>query len=159
MTPDIFNAQDYVRQITLLPEAEYNAFVDQFEAGLSSMGGTPAGEGHPFHAEHEFGDHIYQRTLVMPAGSLLSSKIHKTRHPFVVHAGVICVISLGRAETIVAPYRGWTEPGTRRMLFAVVDTVWSTYHANPDNERDIEKIESRIIEKRENPLLTCPGSE
>lgn len=90
----------------------------------------------------------------MPKGSLVTSKIHKTRHPFVVMEGAVSVWLNGGKEVLInAPFTGITEPGTRRVLYCHTNVRWATFHLNLDNE-DLEAIENRIIEKHENKLLT-----
>lgn len=107
-----------------------------------------------FPLKHTFLDGVYIREIFMPKGSFITSKIHKTRHPFVVKEGVVSVwINGGKEVLISAPFEGITEPGTRRILYVHEDTTWVTLHLNPDNE-DLEQIEDRIIEKHENLLLT-----
>lgn len=133
-----------VNALVALDEDGYNMMVDQLEAQLEEVAMPEI-----FKMEHEFGEGVYQRTIAMPTGALLTSKIHAQRHPFTVHAGVVFVISQGHAECICAPYKGWTEPGTRRILLVAHDCVWSTVHANPDNGTDLAKIEDRIIIKRD----------
>ena len=95
----------------------------------------------------------------MPKDSVITSKIHKTEHPFIVSKGVVSVsIDAGEWQLIEAPYSGITKPGTRRILWVHEDTIWTTIHANPDNENENE-IEERIIEKHENPLLNIKEKE
>lgn len=134
---------------TMSPE-EYDHMTDMFEASLQAMGQLD--ESNEFPVKHVFGDGIYQRVFSIPAGSMLTSKIHLTRHPWVLHCGAMFIISHNRADFVAAPSYGMTEPGTRRIGLAVADCVWSTFHANPDNE-DVDKIEDRIILKRKNLLL------
>lgn len=103
---------------------------------------------------HRFIDGVYIREIFMPKGSLVSSKIHKTRHPYIVTEGVVSVwVNGGKEVLIKAPFDGITEPGTKRILYCHTDVRWATFHLNPDNE-DLEGIENRIIEKHENKLLT-----
>lgn len=117
--------------------------------------------------EHLWLPGLYVRTVVNPAGSLVTTKIHKTRHPFFVMKGVATVRGPDGICEIVAPYQGVTEPGTRRIIFAGImaedgsalageDVVWTTVHAltpeeeaEPDEQRRIAMIEERIIERRE----------
>lgn len=110
-----------------------------------------------FTVSHVFTPGLYVRTILMPAGSLLTSRIHKTRHPFVVLAGraEVYIPGIG-TQMIEAPYFCVTEPGTRRLLYIHDDCVWSTFHplvADEDGEVDetrrLEMIEERIIERRE----------
>ena len=104
--------------------------------------------------EHIFTPGLYSRQIFMKAGTFITSKIHKTRHPYIVSQGLVSVwIDEGQEIVIQAPHTGITEPGTRRVLYIWEDTIWTTFHANPDDE-DLEQIEERIIEKHENPLLT-----
>jgi hypothetical protein len=88
----------------------------------------------------------------MPAGSLVTSKIHRTEHPFMIVKGDVSVYSLN--EGVVrykAPHFGITKPGTRRILKNHEDTVWFTFH--PADETDVDEIEKRIIEPHINPLV------
>lgn len=97
---------------------------------------------------------LYARAILMKAGLLITSKIHKTEHPFFVLQGVAHVkINDGEWKKIETPYIGVTLPGTRRILYIESDCIWVTCHANPEDE-NVEQIEARIIESRENPLLT-----
>lgn len=99
--------------------------------------------------EHTFTDGLYARRIFMPAGSFLTSKIHKTEHPYVIMSGRVSVFVPGvGVQHLKAPHFGITKPGTRRVLYIHEDTVWITFHVNPDNET-VEEIENRIIERRE----------
>ena len=102
---------------------------------------------------HRFTEGLYVREIFMPAGSLITSKIHKTQHQYFILKGAVSVwIDEGEEIYLEAPYIGVTEPGTRRVLYIWEDCIWATAHANPENENE-EEIEERIIEKHDNPLL------
>jgi hypothetical protein len=90
----------------------------------------------------------------MPAGTFCTSKIHRFEHPFVVSQGKVSVWIDGEVQVIEAPYCGITKPGTRRILFIHDDCVWTTFHVNPDDCKDVLEIENRIIEPHDNPLLS-----
>jgi hypothetical protein len=103
---------------------------------------------------HVFTEGLYTREIFMPAGSLVTSKIHKTEHPYVLSKGKLLVcIDKGEWVEMVAPYTGVTKPGTRRVAYIIEDTIWTTFHANPDDLTDLDEIENLIIEEHENPLL------
>lgn len=103
---------------------------------------------------HVFCKGLYIRECVMETGMIVTSKIHKERHPYFVMSGVADVWRDGVGwERVVAPYFGITEPGTRRVLKIIERTNWVTVHSNSDDGEDLEIIEERIIEKHENPLL------
>jgi len=102
---------------------------------------------------HFFTDGLYAREMSAPADSLITSKIHKTEHLFILSKGSLCVWDENGNEVILeAPYIGITKAGTRRVAYIIEDVVWTTFHANPENENEIE-IEERIIEKHDNELL------
>lgn len=102
---------------------------------------------------HIFTPGLYTRTIFMPAGSLIMSMTHNTRHPFVISTGEVDVISSEGSETHIAPYMGITQPGTKRFLHVKQDTTWTTFHANPNNLTDPDQIAGVILKKPSNPLL------
>lgn len=102
---------------------------------------------------HRFTEKLYVREIFMPAGMLITSKIHKTQHQYFVMKGKCIVWIDGIEHLIEAPYIGVTEPNTRRVLLILEDSIWATTHVNEDNET-VEQIEERIIEKHDNPCLT-----
>lgn len=101
--------------------------------------------------EHLFLPGLYVRKVTNPAGSRVTTKIHKTRHPFFVLRGRARVWTAHGEPVVVieAPYMGVTEPGTRRVIYAETEVVWITVHPNPDDGQDLAAIEERLIERRE----------
>jgi hypothetical protein len=103
---------------------------------------------------HRFTPGLYIREILIPKGTMTTSMEHKTTHPFVISHGIVEVISENEGRVIYhAPYTGITDPGTRRIMFAHTDVIWTTFHINPDDENDPEKIGERILVPHENPLL------
>lgn len=103
---------------------------------------------------HRFTPGIYTREILMPKGSLITSMIHKTEHPYFILQGKVSVFSDNDGEELIeAPFVGITKSGTRRVLYIHEDTVWITTHPCADGET-IDQIEDRIIEKRDNNLLS-----
>jgi hypothetical protein len=107
---------------------------------------------------HTFTDNMYIREIFMPAGSLITSKIHKTEHPYTVSYGKAAVsIDNGEWLEITAPYTGITKAGTRRVLYIIEDCIWTTYHnfdgvSSDYNEFSDEKKE-KIVEKKKKKIL------
>lgn len=102
---------------------------------------------------HRFTNNMYIREIFMPAGSLITSKIHKTEHPFVISKGSCTVwTDEGESMTLSAPYCGITKPNTRRVLFIHEDCVWTTFHVT--DKKTPEEVEDDIIQKHDNPLLS-----
>lgn len=126
-------------------------------ASLDELEGAMAQSGDVIHIEpvHRFADGIYAREITIPKGTLLTGKIHRTRHLNIVSAGQIAVWSEGEPlRVITAPYSFVAEPGTRRLGYAYEDTVWTTIHAT--TETDLEKLEAELIEPHDNPYLPPP---
>lgn len=96
---------------------------------------------------------IYGRQVLITAGVAIVTKIHKVEHPFIISAGVVEVEDeKGNREVLKAPHVGVTMPGTRRKLIAHEDTIWTTFHPNPSNETDPDKIVAEVTEEHCNPL-------
>jgi hypothetical protein len=109
--------------------------------------------------KHTFPEGMYVREIFMPAGSIVTSRIHKFDNPFFITKGRVTVISENEGlVTYVAPYSGITKPGTRRVLFIHEDTTWTTVHLNPSNKTDHEDILNDIASVRENQYLLCQYS-
>jgi hypothetical protein len=136
-------------------EQENNDRIDFAEAVILAAGGAVSGIGQS-HIEmpvkHRFTPGMYIREIFMPAGSILTSKIHKTEHPFVVAMGAALVYSDNDGpQCIEAPHVGVTRTFTRRFIVVLKDTVWITFH--PTNLTDVELIEKEIIEPHQNELI------
>lgn len=124
-----------------LPSRPTREKILAFEQHLSSL---PAEARREFDTRHDFCPGIYARTIFMPAGTLCTSKIHKTRHFFVVTAGSCTVVdSFGHRQLIAAPYLGVTEPGTKRVLLIHEDCIWTTFHRT--ELTDLGEIEKHLI--------------
>jgi len=136
-----------------------NDRIDELEA---AMQGLPPAE---CPVEHNFIPGFYIRTVRMPAGSLITSQIHNSEHPYHVSKGITYVkINEGGWERIEAPYSGVTFPSTRRVLYNETDVVFSTFHQIDESEQPaglleeqvlaaVEKIGERIILPHVNKLL------
>lgn len=114
---------------------------------------------------HRFTDGMYIREISMPKGSLLTSKIHNSNHPYTISKGVALVqIDAGEWIELAAPYTGITLAGTRRVLFIEEDCIWTTYHPLEDmkltyndlteeeKQNIVDEIENEIIEPHVNYL-------
>lgn len=87
--------------------------------------------------------HLYTREIVMPAGSIITSRIHLFEHPFIISQGVVSVWSNECGwETFRAPYRGVTKPATRRVLYIHEETTWTTFHIT--KQTDPDKIQDEV---------------
>lgn len=80
----------------------------------------------------------------VPAGTFLTSKIHRTENQFLVARGRITSWTEETGAVLMAaPYRGVTYPGTRRVLYAHEATVWYTFH--PTSLTDPAALEAELF--------------
>ena len=95
--------------------------------------------------KHRFTPGMYIRTIFMPKGTLVVSKIHRTTHPFVVTRGQAAVFDeKDGVQEIKSGHIGITSPGTRRILYIREDCEWTTFHAT--DKTTPEEVEKEIIE-------------
>lgn len=94
-------------------------------------------------AKHYFAHGMYAREMFIPKGVLLTGKIHRTRHICTLSQGSLLVSSCGESEKIHAPHTWVSEPGAKRAIYALEDSVLTNFHAT--NETDLAKIEAEII--------------
>ncbi len=94
---------------------------------------------------HRFTPGMYIRTIQMPKGAIVVSKIHRTQHPFVITKGRCAVWDAQNGvHELCAGHIGITMPGTRRILYIHEDTEWTTFHAS--DKTTPEAVEADIIE-------------
>lgn len=94
---------------------------------------------------HTFAKGLYARSITIPKGTLLTGEIHKEEHLNIVSQGDISVLTEDGPKRVQAPCLMVSRPGTKRVGYAHDETVWTTIHANPTEERNIEQIEARLI--------------
>ena len=102
-----------------------------------------AGDTVELNVQHHFSDGLYARELFIPAGVCLVGALHKTKHMYMVVSGKCRVSSQYGNQEIVAPFMGETLPGTKRVIYALTDCVWVTYH--PTDLTDIKDIEKALV--------------
>lgn len=103
---------------------------------------------------HRFADGLYSREITIPKGTLLTGLIHKFEHINIISKGKILVLTEDGPKTITAPHTMVSQPGTKRVGYAIEDTVWTTVHASPKNETDIQKLEAHLVTNTHDDLIT-----
>lgn len=98
---------------------------------------------------------VYAREVFLPAGTLVTGKIHRTEHMTILSMGRVRVFTDTEEAELVAPATFVSQPGTKRAVLVLEDAVWTTIHANPTRETDLDKLEAVLIapsyEALENP--------
>lgn len=98
---------------------------------------------------HWFAGNVYLRELEIPEDVVCVGKIHKHEH-FVILAQGSCRINTDMGmQDIAAPFIWISKPGDQRALVTYEDCVFLTVHANPEDERNMEKLEGSIVDYNE----------
>ena len=138
----------------IIKEGEKNTVAREeildFEEMLKNIDGHFEGDTPTCPLEHSFSDGIYVRQISIPAGTLLTGKIHKHDHPNFLLEGEVVVVTDEGQEHLKAPKSMISKAGTKRVLYAITNLVWTTIHHNPTNTRDLEELEKIVIAKNYN---------
>ena len=119
-----------------------------FENILASRPGSTVGDSLQCPLKHSFADGIYVREIFIPKGCMLTGKIHKHYHPNFLMKGKVQVFTEHEGlQTLEAPLSMISKPGTKRIVYAIEDTVWITVHLNPENTYELERLEEYVIAK------------
>jgi hypothetical protein len=105
---------------------------------------------------HYFSNGLYAREITIPKGTLLTGKIHKTVHLNIISKGRIAVVTEFGEQIIEAPATIVSQPGTKRVGYALEETVWTTLHGT--DETDLEKLEAQLIAPS-HESLEAPASQ
>ncbi|MGX9958523.1 hypothetical protein ACW0US_07055 [Xanthomonas euvesicatoria] len=93
--------------------------------------------------EHHFADGVYGRAMHIPAGTVLTGKVHRFSTLNVLVQGEITVTTPHGMQHLKAPAIFTSEPGCKKAGFAHTDVVWLNVH--PTKLRDIASIEAKFI--------------
>jgi hypothetical protein len=92
---------------------------------------------------HNFAPNVYMRQILMPAGSFIIGKTHKTEHFNIILAGSAEVMIDGVIQFIQAPFTFTSKAGAKKVLRIHEEMIWATIH--PTEETDIEKLEELFV--------------
>lgn len=98
-----------------------------------------------FKVQHHFAPGVYMREMFIPKGATLTGKIHKTEHLNILSQGRLIVATEDGMKPLTASTVILSKPGMKRAGHALEDSVWITVHSNPSDERDVEKLEDRLV--------------
>jgi len=93
---------------------------------------------------NHFAPGVYAREMTIPAGTVLTGKIHKTAALSIMSKGALLLyMEDGTTREIRAPFTYIAPPGTRRAAYALEETVWTVIH--PTDLTDVDEIERQFI--------------
>lgn len=118
------------------------------EAELMAHPDVKLGDNDMCPVEHSFSDGIYVREIFIPAGVVLTGKVHKHDHPNFLMQGIVDVATeFNGVQRLEAPMSMISLAGTKRAVHAITDTIWITVHKNESNTQDLNELEKNIIAK------------
>lgn len=121
----------------------YDEAIDKIEQQMLEIGETD------FETSGFFVGGMYVKTVVIPAGSFLTSRVHKQDHPFILSQGSMVIYTQdGGEQEITAPFIDITLKGTRRFAKALTDCLWTC--VNRTNATTHEDAENDIVEPKRN---------
>lgn len=111
----------------------------------SALSASPISEGWEKHfpLKHQFADNVYAREMTIPADSIIIGKIHRFGHLNVISRGHVSVLTEFGVEELRGPCTFISKPGTKRVVYAHEETVWTTFHGTKHTDPD--KVEADII--------------
>lgn len=98
-----------------------------------------------FPLKHTFADGVYIRQMDMQADSMVVGAIHNHLHVWFLLTGHLMVITEDTTEEFIAPCYVLATPGSKRVIYAMEDSIFVNAHKNPNNIKDIKKLEDEIV--------------
>lgn len=100
---------------------------------------------------HYFSPGVYAREIKIPAGTLLTGRIHKFEQINILSGGEISVLTDDGMQRVSAPFTVVSPPGTKRIAYAHTECTWTTILAT--EEKDPEIIEAKFTVATEQEFL------
>ena len=94
---------------------------------------------------NEFTNGVYMRRMDVLKDTIIIGAIHKELHSWFLMHGVVKVADAESINYYQAPCYTISKPGTQRVIEVIEDAIWINIHSNPDNEKDLDKIEERLF--------------
>ena len=94
---------------------------------------------------HHFANGLVARTILIPAGAMLTGAVHRAEH-LNIAAGDITVWTEAGMRRMTGYHVLPSLPAAKRVGYAHADTWWTTVHLNPGNERDLVALEDALVE-------------
>lgn len=120
------------------PRDEVRVAIAGFEDAVRNMPNTGSIMDCP--VQHVFSPGTYCREITMAEGAVVVGRIHRHRHTNIISKGRCRVLTEFGCEELAAPCIFVSEAGTKRIVYVLEDTVWSTIHANPTDVYDVDVL-------------------
>jgi quercetin dioxygenase-like cupin family protein len=107
--------------------------------------------------QHHFSHGVYGRELFIPAGTVLTGKIHKLDNLNILLEGELLVLTDQGVKHVKAGHVEVSPPGTKRAAYALTDTRWLTVHGT--HKTDVDDIEAEFVAQTEQEFLEFCGDQ
>lgn len=105
---------------------------------------------------HFFHGGMYCREVFRHAGVLVVGKVHKQEHFYLIVSGTVQITDgEGRVQEVTGPHLFLSNPGTKRAVYALTDTLAMTFHAT--RAATVEDAEAELVEDEPTSLF-LPGN-
>ncbi len=124
-------------------------FILGFEKALADVPDAVFGDNPITPLTHTFCQGMYIREIFIPAGMMLTGKIHRHEHPNFLLMGTVSMITeQGGLIAMSAPQSLVSPAGCKRALYTHTDVRWVTVHQNPNGYTEwCQELEDEIIAK------------
>lgn len=100
---------------------------------------------------HFFSPGVYAREIKIPAGTLLTGRVHLFSQLNILSGGEISVLTHEGMKRVKAPFTVVSPPGTKRIAYAHTECTWTTILAT--EETDPDKMEALFTVGTEQEFL------
>lgn len=100
---------------------------------------------------NHFSEGVYGREMFMPAGTVLTGKIHKFSNMNVLLEGEVLVSTDKGIEHVKAGFMIVAPAGAKRVFYALTDARWLTIHGT--HKTDVSEIEAEFIAQDEQEFV------
>jgi hypothetical protein len=132
--------------LDVLPSTPTREQIERLEGHL--LDAEANGAGVAIEPLHHFADGQVSRTILIPAGTILTGAAHKGAH-LNVCCGDITVWTEAGMKRLTGYQVVPSLAGAKRVGFAHADTWWTSIHPNPTNTRDVAALERAMVETPE----------
>lgn len=94
---------------------------------------------------HRFEPGLYIREMFIPKGTYFIGRAHRHGHKVTLDAGSVRFIQEFGENVLQATIELRTAPYYQMVFEALTDVWGSTFHRNPTNSRDIDKLEAEAF--------------
>ena len=95
--------------------------------------------------KHSFSDQVYIRQMDMKKDQFVIGAIHNHQHAWFLMKGRVLINNNGEEVEHIAPCYTVSEPGSKRFIYALEDSIFVNVHKNPTNTKIVKKLEEEIV--------------